>query len=150
MSDKSSKFGFGLVLGTIIGGISALFLTPKTGKENREFVKEKYEELKIMMEKGELKEKIHEIFGEVTDEGKKMYEQVQKDISARLESFKGEIEDFDKEKYITMVKQAVEKVQKDFPITPEKAEKLQESFINNWNHMLKSLEIKKEKVKSKV
>lgn len=37
--EKKSKFGLGLILGSIIGGITALFFAPKTGKEMREMAK---------------------------------------------------------------------------------------------------------------
>ena len=38
-NEKKSKFGLGLILGSIIGGITALFLAPKTGQEMRETAK---------------------------------------------------------------------------------------------------------------
>lgn len=41
---KKSRFGLGLILGSIIGAITALFLTPKTGKEMREIAKKWLEE----------------------------------------------------------------------------------------------------------
>lgn len=41
---KGSKFGLGLILGSIIGAVTALFVTPKTGKEMRELAKKWLEE----------------------------------------------------------------------------------------------------------
>lgn len=41
---KGSKFGLGLLLGSIIGGVTALFITPKTGKQMRELAKKWLEE----------------------------------------------------------------------------------------------------------
>jgi len=47
MSDQksSSKLGLGLIMGTVIGAITAFFLSPKSGKENREEVMKKVREL---------------------------------------------------------------------------------------------------------
>ena len=42
---KTTKFGLGLLIGTIIGGLSAFFLSPKSGSENREEVAKKVKEL---------------------------------------------------------------------------------------------------------
>ncbi len=36
---KTSKFGLGLLIGSVLGVIAALFTTPKTGREMRELTK---------------------------------------------------------------------------------------------------------------
>ncbi|MCX7881487.1 MAG: YtxH domain-containing protein [Patescibacteria group bacterium] len=41
---KASKFGLGLLIGSVIGVITALFVAPKTGKEMRELAKKWLEE----------------------------------------------------------------------------------------------------------
>ncbi len=41
---KGSKFGLGLILGSVLGAVAALFVTPKTGKEMRELAKKWLEE----------------------------------------------------------------------------------------------------------
>lgn len=50
VQEKKSKFGLGLIVGSIIGGITALFFTPKTSKERRasaeKWLKEEVEKLK--------------------------------------------------------------------------------------------------------
>lgn len=42
--EKKFKFGLGLILGSIIGGLAALFMTPKTGRELREITKKRLSE----------------------------------------------------------------------------------------------------------
>ena len=37
---KSDKFVAGLIAGAVVGAVAALLLTPKTGKENRKFLKD--------------------------------------------------------------------------------------------------------------
>lgn len=53
---KPSKFSLGLILGSIIGAIAALFVAPKTGKEMRELAKKwlKEEVEKIKKEVGKI------------------------------------------------------------------------------------------------
>lgn len=41
-----SKFGLGLILGIVGGALAGLFLSPKSGQENREAIAKKIEELK--------------------------------------------------------------------------------------------------------
>jgi gas vesicle protein len=54
MEKKSSKFGLGLLLGSIIGAVTALFVTPKTGKQMRELAKKWLEEeLEVLKKKVE-------------------------------------------------------------------------------------------------
>lgn len=51
-SQKKSGFGLGVLIGTVLGGLAALFVAPKTGKETREMAKKWLrEELKIIKEK---------------------------------------------------------------------------------------------------
>lgn len=42
--EKKFKFGLGLILGSIIGGLAALFMAPKTGREMREITKKRLSE----------------------------------------------------------------------------------------------------------
>ncbi len=53
---KSSKFGLGLILGSVIGAVTALFITPKTGKEMRQLARKWLEEevAKIKKEAGKI------------------------------------------------------------------------------------------------
>jgi len=49
-SSKKTKFGLGFFLGSIIGGLTALFFSPKSGKENREEAKKLYQKAKTWLE----------------------------------------------------------------------------------------------------
>ncbi len=43
---KSDKFVAGLIAGALVGAVAALLLTPKTGKENRKFLKDQASRLR--------------------------------------------------------------------------------------------------------
>jgi gas vesicle protein len=68
---KSSKLGLGILIGTVIGGLAAFFLSPKSGEENREKVTKKIKQLQKLIKDQHIDEKVKEIFGDVSDEEKK-------------------------------------------------------------------------------
>jgi gas vesicle protein len=78
-----SSFISGLLVGAAIGGVLALLYAPKSGKETREQVKRKFEELEKEFEtlKGKASEKS---------------EQVKDDLARRLEELLKEIENLSK------------------------------------------------------
>jgi gas vesicle protein len=78
-----SSFISGLLAGVAIGGVIALLYAPKSGKETREQVKRKYEELEkeFMSLKGKA--------GQKTDK-------IKEDIAKRLAELQREIENLSK------------------------------------------------------
>ncbi len=55
MSEKGSGVGMfflGMLTGAVVGGLAALFLTPKTGKETRQLVKDKSMEWRDAAQRG--------------------------------------------------------------------------------------------------
>ena len=74
-----NSFLTGLLAGAAIGGIIALLYAPKSGKETRDQIKNKFEELEEELET--LKSKASEKSGEIRD-----------DIAAKLAELKREIE----------------------------------------------------------
>ncbi len=129
---KSSKFGWGLVLGSIVGGLTAFFLSPKSGEENREMVARKVEELKKALEEQNLDEKVREIFGEVTAELKGIYTNVKNEIANRLTQLKDSVEHFDMEQYKEIVEDAVKKIKKGAVKEEKKLIKLKEKLMEKW------------------
>lgn len=113
MNDKKSKFGLGVLIGTIIGGITALFLSPKSGEENREIVVKKVQELKKLLEEKEVDTKVKEIYGEVNEEAKDIYFKVKDWLIEELSQLKEKVEEIDKEKYEKAVQKVLKRVKKD-------------------------------------
>lgn len=147
-TNRSSKFGIGLVIGSVIGGLTALFLSPQSGKKNREWAMDRLEELKSLVEDGELQKKVTDIYGEATEKGEILYLQAKKELSKKLDTMKDTVEDFDHEKYVKMVKEVVADVSEQAKDAPELVEKLHKYLVSNWNSMLKNLEGKKTAKKS--
>lgn len=83
--NKKSKFGLGLILGSIIGGITALFFAPKTGKEMREIAKkwlmEEVEKLKKeagKFDKKKFQKAVNNVLSRVKKEFKKEGKEIEK------------------------------------------------------------------------
>lgn len=136
MDNKKSRFGIGLVVGTILGALAGLFLAPQSGKETREAVLKKVEELKKELEKMEIDKKVKEIWGEVSEEGIKMYKAAQKNLVKKLDMLQDKWDQLDKEKYLTMVEEVINDVKKDMPKATHKLGKLKDSFVKDWNKIM--------------
>lgn len=138
---KPSKFGIGLLIGSVLGGLAALFLTPTTGEENRKLVAEKVRELEKLLAEGDLDKKVKEVFGEATEEAKALYVKAKKDVIKKLSELKETIESIDKKRYEEVVHETVEILKKDAKREAKHMEKLKEALLEEW----KKLEVKKKK-----
>lgn len=141
MGDKhNSKFSAGLVIGAVVGGLSAFLLSPKTGKENRKLLAKKFKDLQDSLGDINIKEKVQEIFGDATEESMKMYKSAKKDLAKRLDAVKDKIEDFDQEKYVSMVEEVMKDAQTQIKGSSKHVEKLRGYLLQNWNKIADNIE----------
>jgi len=120
-NDKKGKFGIGLLIGTIIGGITALFLTPTTGKENREAVAKKIDELKKLLEEEKVDEKIKDAYLKAKDW-----------LIEELEQLKNTVEHIDYEKYRKAVEKTIVRVKKESKKGVKEIEKIKKQLLDQW------------------
>jgi len=137
MSDSKSKFGWGLAVGTILGGLSAFFLSPNSGKENRELVAKKVKELEKLLEEKNLDKVVKDIFGEVSEDAEKVFLKAKKDLIKKIAELKETIDNIDKEKFMSLVDEVVEKVQSEAKHESKEMIKLKEHLMKEWNKMQK-------------
>lgn len=131
--DKKSTFKSGLLFGAILGGLAAFFLSPKSGKENREMAKKKFDELKEKMKDKDLDEIAMEIYGKASDEGKKLYVSARKQLDKRLDEMNDTLSDIDKKKYMELVSDVMDHVKEETEATKDRVAKLQEYLVNRWD-----------------
>lgn len=111
--ENGSKFGVGLLIGAALGGIAALFLSPKSGKENRDMVKKKWDEFMSYLDEAEVEKKAKQIYGTVSEESKRVYLAVQKESKARMNEMRTAIDELDIEGYKKMVTNVIDQVKKE-------------------------------------
>ncbi len=131
----AKKFGLGVLIGTIVGGITAFFLSPGTGEENREMVMKKYKKLMKWLDEADIPGHVMEIYGEVTEEGTKLYKLARKGLRVRMKDIEAMIEDFDADKYKQMVVAVVDEVKTEADETAKRAEKLKKYLMKRWENM---------------
>lgn len=143
------KLGIGLALGALLGGVATFFLSPKSGKENREMAKEKLDAWKRKFENKSPQEIAKEIFGHATDEGKKLYEKAQELLNSKLDDLKSKVEEIDQDKYTDVVKEVISKVQKEKEATEERVEKLKKFLLDRWDYIVSESQKDVKKLTSK-
>lgn len=134
-NEKKSKFGLGLLIGTVIGAITALFVTPKTGKEMREDVSKKAEELKKLLEEKEVDKKLKEIYGQVTEEARQLYFKAKDWLIEELAQLKESIDKIDWEDYEKSVNKVIVRVKKETKRGVKDIEKLKKQLLKEWQKL---------------
>ncbi|PIZ64239.1 hypothetical protein CO051_04380 [Candidatus Roizmanbacteria bacterium CG_4_9_14_0_2_um_filter_39_13] len=142
-----SKIGLTLALGALLGGAAAFFLSPKSGKENREMAKKKWASLHTALQTKSKEEIVKEIFGSASNEGKKLYEMAQKEMNTRLDELKTKYPDIDKGKYMEVVKEVIGRLKDEKEATKERMSDLGEFLKSRWEFI--SEEGKKDLKKAK-
>lgn len=138
MSDqKKSRFGLGLLIGSILGAITALFVAPKSGKELRKDVAKKIDELKKLLEEKEVDKKVKEIFDEVTEETKKIYLKAKEWLVEELAQLKDAIDKIDWEDYQKSVNKVIVRVKKETKKGAKEIEKLKKQLLKEWEKLKK-------------
>lgn len=142
-SKSSSKFGLGVLFGTVIGGIAAFFLSPTSGPENQKLVAEKIKELEKLLSDSNLEKKVKEIFGEATEEATAVYKKAKKDFIKSLAQAKGTIESLDKEKVAEVANNTVEILKKEVKHEGKEMEKLKAELSKEWMKLSAKTKAKK-------
>ncbi len=134
-SKSSNKFGLGLLFGTLVGGLAAFFLSPTSGRENRELVAKKIKELEKLLADSNIEEKVKEIFGEVTEEATSTYKKAKKEFIKELADVKETVAGLDKEKVEKVAKNTVEIIKKEAKHEGREMEKLRNELAKEWKKL---------------
>ena len=133
--NKKSKFGLGLLIGTVIGGLTAFFFSPTSGPKNREEVAKKVKQLEKLLKEKEIDKKVKEIFGEASEEAVRIYNMAKEWLIADLAELKLTINEIDKEKYMAAVEDVMNKVKKEVKKDSKQLEKLKKQLMKEWAKM---------------
>lgn len=137
MANNKKGLGLGILIGTVVGGIAALFLSPKSGKQNRKLVAQKVNKLRKLLQDKDFEKKVKEIFGKVTEESKNIYIQAKEWLVEELAEMKETIENIDQEKYKKAVDQVMKKVQTEVKKDVKELDKLKKQLMKEWGKLKK-------------
>ena len=130
---KASGFGLGVLIGSALGALAGFFLSPKSGEENREAVLKKIKELKKQVEDMEIDRKVKEIWGDVSEDGKKTYVKARKQLIKKLDLLQDKWQEFSFEKYVKLVEDSIDEAKSETKQTADKLLKLKDLFVKDWN-----------------
>ncbi len=152
MTDQkgSGKFGLGLIFGAVVGAVTALFLTPTTGEENRKHALEMYEKVKQMVQEGEIEEKARELFGDVTEEGMRLIAEVRSEMLTRLDEIKTDLDALDTQKLTKYVEDTVATVGARVKASAKDIEKLTATMVSKLETDVVKTEKAKKTLKPKI
>jgi len=130
-----AKFGAGVVLGALLGGVAAFFLSPKSGKENRDAAKRSFITLKKKYEGKSPDEIAKEIFGQASTEGKKLYSKAQKELNSKLDDLQKSAKEIDYKKYQKVVDDVMGRLMTEKDATKDRVAKLQKYLMGRWEYV---------------
>lgn len=132
MANRDSKFNAGIIFGAVVGAVAAYFLTPRTGKENRELFKKKIQDLNKMLEEHGPQETVKLIYGEVTEQGKQTYNMAREEMDTRLTELKKSVDVVDTEKYKSIVDDVINRVKDETNESVDRLSKLRAYFMDRF------------------
>ena len=136
--NKSSKFGLGVILGTVVGAVAGILFAPQKGEKTRELLKKEKERLEILIKEKNVDKKVKEIFDTVNSETRKLYREAEIKLIEKLSKAKEGWENLDKEKYKKLVGEVVDGFKKEPKVGIKRAEKLKKQLLLDWNKLQKS------------
>ena len=137
-NQKKSKFGLGLILGSLIGGLTALFFAPKSGKALREDVKKKIKQLEKLLEEKELDKKAEKMVEEVSEEAKAWYEKAKAWLIEELASLKKKVEEINWQDYQKSVAKTITRLKKEAKKEGKEIEVIRKRLLSEWRKMKKN------------
>lgn len=149
-TQDDTKFGLGMIIGLVAGAVAGMFLSPKSGKENRELVGNKLDDLKKALDNGDFNEKVQEMFGEVTNNTREMYIMITDELTNGLADLKGAISEIDKDKYMAVVTKVVEKVKDKHELPKAELDKIQKLLQKDFERIVDFNKKEEKKPKKKL
>jgi gas vesicle protein len=143
METKKTNFGLGMLLGTVIGGLAALLLSPGSGKQNREKFKKSIKNILKYLEKQELDKKLEALVKDSSTLASKYFSDIKEELTKDLQEIKGSVDKIDLELYSKKVDDLIE-------IAKKKYQKVPSSLNDIRNHFLSMFDERGEDVMEKI
>jgi gas vesicle protein len=140
MSKSQNVFMAG-VIGAVAGAIGGLLFAPRSGKETRRKISRLALELakNVEVESKETTERVKDIYGKVSEEANRRYEEVRSAVLAKVATVKTAGKEIDKDKYVTLVDEVVTDFKTDLEATKDGATKISKYLKKDWEKVKKAL-----------
>ncbi len=149
----NKKGGFvKFLLAGVLGAVTGLLFAPKTGKETRKEVKRIADVVAKKMKKGELETKkvVEDVFGNQGQAAVAKYEQVKKEVAARVAEIVEAGKTISKDKYGTVVDEVVTEFKSELGKAKGGVAKLAKYLKSDYKKVEMALKPKKRVVKKKL
>lgn len=135
----------GFFLGAIIGGISALLFSPRSGKANRKLLEKKIKEIDAKLRDPKNAEELQKILMKISKDAPAKYVAIKKELIEGFERAKEQLEKIEYKKYLEMIEKAINKVVKnDTSAVGKSIIELRNKLVSFWGEeSAKSMPIKK-------
>lgn len=144
--DSGSKMSAGIIFGAIVGGLTAYFFSPRSGKENRAMLKKKVQDITTILEEGQVQDRVKEIYGDFSEQGKKAYSVAKKELDSRLKEVKEMVDDIDTEKYSAIIDDVMDRVHEETEESVDRIAKLKGYFMDRFHKAKTDVESDAKKV----
>lgn len=118
------KSGLAFLAGAATGALAMLFMPDKKRQKAKHVVESKAKDIKFKLDEISSDERVKKIFGKISAETQKAYEQAQVEIAAQLEK----VRSLDEGKYQQIVDSAIDKLKQGKSITAEQLQRLKQEF----------------------
>jgi RecA/RadA recombinase len=125
------------LLGLVFGGFLTLLLSTDEKGETRRTIKTKVKEIKKTLKDVSEKERIQEVFGEVSKEATTRYLEAKELLVAKLAGLKEAVETVDKEKYMAVVNEVTAELRKEGAMTAAQLKKLTQFLADDYKKVTK-------------
>ena len=119
-SDSELRFLAGLIIGGAVGALATVFLTPKTGEENR----------------AELQKRINDAVKQIKQKGTSAYNKGREELENRMDKMKDKI---DRSKYLKLVDQVIIDLQDDGQLNEDTMDDVKSKLTSDWQEFKKKL-----------
>jgi gas vesicle protein len=141
MSKQPGSFFLAGLLGAVAGAVGGLLLAPQSGKATRKDIVKLANDIskKIKTESVETKNRVKEVFGNVTDGAVAKYNEIKDAVVAKLAALKTAGTAIDKDKYAKVVDDVVAEFKSDFEDSKSGATKIASYLKKDWDKVKKAL-----------
>jgi gas vesicle protein len=130
--------GILILLGALIGAITALFFSTTEEGEMKEPVRYKVKMIKEKMKDVDIKKQAQEIFGARGAEWVALLQETKDDLAERLGTLKGSLDKIDKQKYADAVNNLMAEMKKNSKVTADQARKLKTYLTEDYQKLKKA------------